>query len=308
MNKIFSGLEKVGFKDVDDLYLYEKDQLKEDSQKIKKNSLLYKKTITCPVCEFQCKQLALKSNSYRMISKDSDFFIRYDLINPYFYDVHVCEKCGYSALKVDFGRITDKQKELVLTNISQKFKPRTYPEKYTREIAIERYKLALLNATYINSKASTKAMICLKLAWMYRLGDSDKDKEIELTFLKSALEGFEVAFSKEAMPIYKMNKFLLMYLIGELNRRIGNYNAALNWFARVLTTPGVSPTLKDLTRTQRDIIKTTQMLEEKMKNSDILERDLELDESEDESTTISTDNTIKVKKPSKSFLAKIFND
>ncbi|WP_010294327.1 DUF2225 domain-containing protein [Clostridium senegalense] len=303
MNSIFSGLENVGFKDTDNLTLYRKEELQELETQHKNFSLLYKKTIICPVCENTFKQLALKSNSYRMISKDSDFFIRYDLINPYFYDVYVCEHCGYSALKVDFNKITERQKELVKTNISQKFKSRTYPETYTREIAIERYKLALLNATYINSKAGTKAMICLKLAWMYRLGTSDKDKELERTFLTSALEGFEFAFSKESLPIYKMNKFILMYLIGEINRRLGNYNASLNWFSRVLTTPGVSSTLKDLTRTQRDLIKESQMLEEKIKNKDIIESNIDLDNGIDSNK--SQVSITKIKSPNKGILAKI---
>ena len=48
------------------------------------------------------KATAVKSSAYRMIKKDSDFFIRYSLINPYFYDVWVCNSCGYSAMKTDF--------------------------------------------------------------------------------------------------------------------------------------------------------------------------------------------------------------
>lgn len=298
-NKIFSGLEHVGFKDSDlkDLSLYEKEKKSiDDKKKISSSSLLYERTIVCPVCETTFKQLALKSTSYRMISKDSDFFIRYAIVNPYFYDVYVCEHCGYSALKVDFNKISEKQKESVLSNISTKFKSRTYPKEYNLSIAIERYKLALLNATYINSKSSTKAMICLKLAWMYRLSEDSNSAELEKNFLKSALEGFNVTLEKESMPVYKMNTFLLMYLIGELNRRLEIYDTALSWFSRVITTPGVSTNLKELTRTQRDLIKET--LEQQ-------------NVTKEESTEISTDDIDSNEdstKSNKGFFSKLFGE
>lgn len=315
MNKVFSGLEQLGFKEID-VELYEKDIKKEIKKEATTNlykSSLYEKKITCPVCDHTFKQLALKSNAYRMVSKDSDFFIKYDLVNPYFYDVYICESCGYSSLKVDFSKIGSKQKDLILKNITPKFRPKIYPTEYTREIAIERYKLALLNSAYLNSKCSTKAMICLKLAWMYRLGESNEDKELERNFLRFALEGFEEAFLNEMFPIYKMDKFLLMYLIGELNRRLLNYDEALSWFGRVLTTPKVGSTLKDLTRTQRDLIKEAQIIKTKMEqNGEALEEQFNFDNKDDtlcKTTTSESKNKVLEKnttKPNKSgFFKKI---
>lgn len=220
----------------------------------KKNELelLYNKKVHCPVCGFNFHVKAVKSSSYRLGSKDSDFFLRYTLINPYFYDVWLCNECGYAALKIDFPKIKKYQKQLTLTNISPKWTKRCFDEVFNVNIAIERYKLALLNYTLSDGKSSQKAMTCLKLAWMYRLKGS---KEDERTFLTNALKGFSESYESEDFPIFGMDKYTIMYLIGELNRRLGNSDKALLWFSYVLTTPHVSSKLKSMTRDQRDLIK-----------------------------------------------------
>ena len=121
----------------------------------------FDKAITCPVCSSKFKIKCVKSKSPRILSKDSDFFIRYKSINPYFYDVWICNSCGYSAMKVDFPKIKSYQKDLVLKNITSKWKPRIYPDIMTEELAIEKYKLALITALSMEIQNSTIGMILL---------------------------------------------------------------------------------------------------------------------------------------------------
>jgi uncharacterized protein (DUF2225 family) len=255
-NNIFSGLEQLGFNDVSELNIYKK-KLKEHekTEDEKSKSLLYTKTVICPVCDNEFKVLAIKSSAYRAIKKDTDFFIRYSLINPYFYDVWICNKCGYSAMKSDFEKIASRDIDKVKEKITPKWHGRQYPQIYDVNIAIERYKLSLLNYVLTDAKSSKKAITCLKLAWMYRLLDTNEAKETELTFIKEALKGLEDAYYNERFPIYGMDKFTSMYLIGELNRRIGDYDNALVWYSNVITSPGVKSKLKDLARDQKDVIK-----------------------------------------------------
>ena len=63
---------------------------------------LFDKQVICPVCDSHFKAKTVKSKSPRIISKDSDFFIRYSVANPYFYDVLICNSCGYAAMRSDF--------------------------------------------------------------------------------------------------------------------------------------------------------------------------------------------------------------
>lgn len=255
---IFSGLEDFGFDDIGNIDLYKKEEEKkieeevEQSEEEKLKSHLYDKQITCPVCESNFKARSVKTSSYRVIKHDSDFFIRYALINPYFYDVFICNSCGYSAMKNDFSRIRNYQVDAIKEKITSKWNGRNYPDIYDINIAIERYKLSLLNYFVMEAKSSKKAMNCLKLAWMYRLME---DQSNELIFLKQALDGFNEAYFNEDFPIYGMDKFTCMYLIGELNRRIGNNSDALSWFSSVITTQGVPQKVKDRARDQKDLIK-----------------------------------------------------
>jgi uncharacterized protein len=273
MNEIFSGLEKLGFKEINITDIYENNKSPKNTKEKEQPqaSLLYLSTVTCPVCQNVYKEKTVRSSSIRVASKDTDFFIRYSVINPYFYDVWICNKCGYSALKSDFAKIREAEIKLILDKVAPKFKAKEYPEFYDVDIAIERYKMALINAVYMESKASKKAILCLKLAWMYRLLNSESGRELERNFLKEAVKGLEEAYMKEAFPIYGMDTFTTMYLIGEINRRISNHSVAMTWFSNLITSRGVKSNLKELARTQKDLIKEEMLLLKKVEvNSELL--------------------------------------
>ena len=258
---IFSGLEDLGFDNVDNINLYKKEETEKPEQQLEKSeeeklkSHIYDRQVTCPVCESVFKARSVKTSSYRVIKQDSDLFINYALVNPYFYDVWICNKCGYSAMKNDFNKIRNFQVESIKQKITSKWGGKNYPDIYDINIAIERYKLSLLNYFVMEAKSSKKAMNCLKLAWMYRILE---DQTNELALLKKALEGFNEAYFNENFPIYGMDKFTCMYLIGELNRRVGNNSESLSWFSKVITTQGVPQKLKDRSRDQKDLIKETE--------------------------------------------------
>lgn len=213
---------------------------------------LFDKQVICPVCNSHFKAKTVKSKSPRVNSKDSDFFIRYSVANPYFYDVLVCNSCGYAAMRSDFDNIKTFKKDLVLSNVTPKWKPREYPDILDEKLAIERYKLALLNALLLNLADSTKAMISLKIAWMHRLLNNRDQEKI---FLGQALEGFNNAYIYEVFPIYGLQRDSLMYLLGELNRKLGNYTEALQWFSRTIVSVNSSYKVKELARIGRDLIK-----------------------------------------------------
>ncbi|NLM36040.1 MAG: DUF2225 domain-containing protein [Clostridiales bacterium] len=260
---LFSDMEDLGFGDIKNINLYqqpEDDEKMDDEKKsplqdsVKKEiELLYDKKVICPVCDNLVYAKSVKVSAPRIVKKDSDLFIRYASVNPYFYDVWLCNNCGYAAMKKDFLNIKDYQHDQVLRQITVRWKGRIYPEVYDVDIAIERYKLSLLNYVAINAKHSSKAMNCLKIAWMYRLKG---DESNEMEFLKQALEGLEHAYLEESFPIYGMDRFTTMYLIGELNRRVGDFDKAMQWFSKVITTPAVNPKLKELARDQKDLIKS----------------------------------------------------
>lgn len=255
---------------------------------LKEKSLLYDREVTCPICGNIFKAKSIKTSSYRILKKDSDLFIRYSIINPYFYDVWVCNECGYAAMKTDFNKIRNFQIDAVKERVTPSWTPREYPEIYNIDLAIERFKLSLLNYVVIESAWSKKALNCLKLAWMYRLKENEGKEKL---FLNQALESLKEAYSSEDFPIYGMSKYTTMYLIGELLRRTGDCQDALIWFSGVITSPGVPNRLKNLARDQRDLIKEEQ-------NNNIINK------------TDSSDEVKKIDEPAKikrGFLSKFLN-
>jgi len=256
---IFSGLEYLGFKDISNIEIYKKsednkDKELEESSEIKEEMLLYDKKVVCPVCENNFLANAVKTSGYRMKTRESDFYIKYDIINPYFYDVWICNVCGYASMKSDFHKLKKFEIESIQKNITPKWRGRKYPAIYDINIAIERYKLSLLNYSVIGSKASKKAMNCLKISWLYRDFGDTKNEQM---FREHALVGFKDAYLNEQPPIYGMDSFTIMYLIGELNRRCGNYDEALRYFGDVITSQSADRKTKDLATNQRDLIKET---------------------------------------------------
>ena len=155
-------------------------------------------------------------------------------------------------MKVDFLKIKGYQKDLVLKNITSKWKPRIYPDIMTEELAIEKYKLALITALSMEKQNSTIGMILLKISWMYRLLNNTQE---ELKYLSQALTAFENAYINENFPMYGLDRDSLTYLIGDLNRRLNNNDKALQWYSKVITTIGASYRVKELARTGKDLIK-----------------------------------------------------
>ncbi|WP_300382662.1 DUF2225 domain-containing protein [Clostridium sp.] len=213
---------------------------------------IFFKNLTCPVCENCFETATIKAKVPRIASKDSDFLIRYNIENPYFYEVCLCPSCGYAALRTDFKKIKTHQKILVKERISSKWVNRDYNLPFTENIAIERYKLALVNSIMAEANFGTKAIICLRIAWMYRLLE---DEVNEINYITQALSAFNEAYLNESLPIYGLDKFSLMFLIGELNRRIGQDATASRWFSEVIVSIGADQKVKEMSRNGNDKIR-----------------------------------------------------
>jgi uncharacterized protein (DUF2225 family) len=213
---------------------------------------VYGKSITCPVCGMSTKNQRPKKGSYRLGKKHSDLMQSYEGINVLFYEIDFCNECGYAALPTYFNNVNDSQKTLIKDNITSKWKKSTYGEEYTLVDGIAQHKLALLNAIIKKSSLSEKALICLRLSWLYRISG---EKDNERRFQEQAVTEFEKAYETERLPIGGLDKEHLLYLIGELHRRIGNYSNASTYFSQVLTSTIAPSKLKEMVRDARELMK-----------------------------------------------------
>lgn len=193
---------------------------------------IYNTSVTCPVCSKKIEITKVKSRNCIVSSRDTDFCVHYKTVNPIFYNVWVCEFCGYAAQAENFEEISSKYANVIVKEITSRWKQRSFTGVRNIEKALEAFKLALLNVQKINSKPSDYAKICIRIAWLYRILEDEREEK----FLKHALTFYSETYQKEEFPVGKMDEATCMYIIAELNRRVGDYEEAIIWFNRLISS------------------------------------------------------------------------
>lgn len=217
------------------------------------DSALYNKEIKCPVCSKNFSITKVKAKTSKLLKRDSDFCTLYEGINPIVYDVWVCENCGYSAQSDKFETISTKDGALIFEAIGKRWTKRSYVGERTNEMAIETFKLALYNAQIRKARPLEFAKICIRIAWLYRMNNDEKEKD----FLNFALKYYDEGFQKENFPVDKLDEVTCMYMVAELNRRVGNLDEAIKWFSRLISSPESrkNPNIVELAREQYQLAK-----------------------------------------------------
>lgn len=217
------------------------------------NDSIYDKEIVCPVCSKKTIVTKVKSKSCKVESRDTDFCVYYEGVNPIFYDIWICEHCGYAAQAEKYEDINARDSKLIMQEITPKWTKRSFSGERDVDNAIDTFKLALLNLHVRKAKSSEFAKICIRIAWLYRI----KKDEKEIEFIKFALKHYSDAYEKERFPVDKLDEFTCMYMIAELHRRAGNNEEAVKWFSRLISSPDARRNTKllDCARDQIQLVK-----------------------------------------------------
>lgn len=273
---IFSGLKNLGLGNMEGMNLFEETK-KEESRhkpapaappKPQEKDLIYDRSFVCPVCDSSFTAKIMKTSKARMLGTDQDLRARYEGIDAAKYEVVMCPVCAYAALIRYFTNVTSAQAKLIKEKISQTVHLTTYDEEtYSYEQAVERYKLALVNAVVKRAKTSEKAYICLRNAWLlrgYRESLQEKeqpDTELieklekqENEFLENAYRGFTEARQSEMFPICGMNTITIDYLLSVLAIRFKEYDVATKLLSTVITSSGANARIKDKAREMKEQI------------------------------------------------------
>ena len=196
-------------------------------------SPFYEKKIECLHCKNSFPTLKVRSKNLRVAKFDSDFQPLYEenQINALFYNVFVCEHCGFSFTE-DFSKyFAPGVTEEIKNKISSKWVHHDFKEERTVFQAIQAYKLAFMCATIKKEKFIITAGLLLRLAWMYR---SLHNEIQEKRFMKMARDHYMESYSNEDYRSTQMSDSRVMYMIAELSRRLEDYQTATRFFSKVI--------------------------------------------------------------------------
>ena len=272
---LLDGLSQFGLGGLEGMNLYETPAKKEKEQAAEaaarlpqEQDYIFDKTYTCPICDTEFKAKTVKIGKAKLIGQDLDLRPKYENIDMLKYDTILCPKCGYTALSRYFKFLTAPQAQKITQIISKSFKNTSEnKEIYSYEEALDRYRMALANAIVKQAKASEKAYICLKTAWLLRgqgesldQGDAEyktKKEKIdaeENEFLQNALEGFLAARKSEGYPMCGMDESTVDYLIAVIALRFDDFDVATKLVSGILVSSSANARMKEKARNLKELV------------------------------------------------------
>jgi uncharacterized protein (DUF2225 family) len=189
---------------------------------------LYPVDIQCTNCEHNFQTMRVRPSFKKATQTDTDFCVHYKDINPDYYVVRICPSCGFASTESFSDKMTAAQKADFQNKVTNNRAMKEFGKERTWEDALQSYKLALLCAQVKDEKVRVIAGILHHLAWLYRYkGDWAQERR----FLDFAMDAYVSVYETEGESV---NNAKLMFLIGELNRRLSNFNDAVKWFGRII--------------------------------------------------------------------------
>lgn len=193
---------------------------------------LFDRSYTCNICggEFTSKQV--KTSAVRAKERKKDFHTLFSGENPTYYGIICCPKCGFTQFENDFKKeLSAKCKTAIQNTVTKNWKPQDFTGQRDLQTAIKVHLIALVNYTVMQASHATMAKLLLRLTWFYEeLGsESDNNKYKQL-----ALEAFIKSYELEKQDDEEGKELEVIYLIGELNRQLGNYKEAIRWYEMVV--------------------------------------------------------------------------
>lgn len=204
--------------------------------------MFYQANAKCLYCNHKFTSTKVRLSKVKVLQRDSDFCIHYDGPNPLFYDILICPSCGFAYYN-SYRNLSNHQREKLKDTYISQINVSDLTGERTLEEAIHTFKLAILTAKIVNERKFITANLALKLAWLYRIAE---DQEQEHRFLAIALNDYISMMANENIEQEDVNEDRLIYLMAELNLRLGHYVEARKLFSQLITSKNISPRYKSL--------------------------------------------------------------
>ncbi|WP_075982761.1 DUF2225 domain-containing protein [Bacillus massilinigeriensis] len=194
---------------------------------------LYDKKCQCLLCKKPFTTKKVRSRYVKVLEYDTDFNPTYasDETNPVFYYVNVCPHCGFSFTDEFAPYFPPGSKELIQEKVCKHWVPHDFGGNRTIQEAIKTYKLSVYCATLKKEKHIFIAGLYMRLAWLYR---RLKNNDQENRFMKLACQEYMESYMEDDFKGTQVSDVRILYLIGDLSRRMSDFDQAVKYFSKVI--------------------------------------------------------------------------
>ncbi len=191
------------------------------------------KDFRCGFCGNEFSQVRVFSGSIVVESRDEDLKPNYKGVNVLYYQPVTCPRCYLTLFERDFENFnvpSEKREEIerVLRNAKKEFGELNLGEDRTVDDAVKIYSIMAAIYTVLGNRRGA-AEAYLKLGWLFR---EKEDTKNELIALGKALKYFEEHYREDITD--ESEEPMILFYLGELNRRLGNRKDAVKWFASLV--------------------------------------------------------------------------
>jgi uncharacterized protein (DUF2225 family) len=182
---------------------------------------LGQRKFTCGLCGEKFTDKVVYSTN--VMERDAEFRTYAAGLQPMAFYPHTCPACGFTDTSHDV-KLSEAEKAE-----SKKFLA-TYCQKHDcKKLSPSQKYEVIAHICVVRQLSSLKiAYVFHQAAWM---ADDEKNREGAERFRSETLRLLNQALEKQEVKAEMVPT--VTYLVGELNRRLGNFDEALKWFARV---------------------------------------------------------------------------
>lgn len=187
---------------------------------------LFDNKIVCLYCNKTFKTKKPRLSRLPMRARDTDFYLRYEYVNPYVYEAAVCPYCAM-AFTEKFAPLSDRSRAILQNSYIQQAQQEDFCSSRSLEQGIRSLKLALICASLTSESPPVFTGLCMRIAWLNReLGQQAE----ELQFLKRAYDSYAYTYSEVRFDDLKISESHLLHMLAELSCRLNEPERARKWF------------------------------------------------------------------------------
>jgi hypothetical protein len=225
------------------------------------SSPLWNKKLICPFCGKEFETSRIRQGAVSVREKWTDFGSVFEGLCPYFYAVTACPHCLVAARNEEFEKINaGYEPKLMEFSKRARAQQTPHPELFAlgeipAEVAVKRHELAIAcHKARAHAEPGELAGLWLHIVWIRRLAG---DAEGERKAMEQAVAAYQIFFEKGNKLPDKLGEPGVVYLIGELFRRLGRLKEAREHFARALSNRDLAnyPNVEALVRDQMIVVK-----------------------------------------------------